>query len=485
MRSIIFLLCLCTISQLQAQTFTLQYGKKGQTLTTEQLSDTKSIVTDKPEVMKIVSDDTANIFVIFKEGDDEKPEVNTEFKGKEATEINMTPVEFAVNGKATFQIKKKGDNKVLLTFNLVKLTQNNPQSNDSKNNNGLIITSTLFSKFWDQLGFENESTQYGLVVKSGNTLYKGKQFVHIFLDQYGNSIYGTMPQGIADRQYVVHVIYQTGINTDLAIFDIKKTKGNFNPALNYLNSEIGKSSATSGKTDSTKNTSNYTWVHKEFLLGTSTTDVEFDLTKTTIANVEKPYDYKNDKISSYAINMTPTYHGSFNVGFVNSSLENPTYQLVENPLNSSEKVVKRTNTGNRGVTTLMATIYTSPIVLIERLFNKDIPWNKTYGRNFLDDHKIYERLYPVIGVGFTDKSLENVFYGLNWEVTRGAGIFFGWHWGKVNTYKTTSGFEFEKTPTTQAEFDLNTNQQWKTSSLCVGVNIDPSLILRLFNGNLK
>ena len=474
MKNIIFLFVFFAVTQLKAQTFTIQYGKSPL-----QLSDGLQVpISEIPEAIKIISSDHSKTFIILKAGESDN-EVETEFTGNTPKDIDISKVSFSEeDGSATFQIKEKGKDNILLTFHLIKAIDGKVDEDHKKEN----FVPTPFSKFWEQLNFNFETTPFGLIVKSGNTIYLGKPYVHIFLDQYGNSIYGTIPQGIADRQYVVHVIYQTGIESDLVVFDIKKTKGSFNPSLNYLNSDIRddkKTSATSTKI------LKYTWVHKEFLLGTSTSDIEFDLRKTTIANGDKPYDYKNDKISTYTINMTPTYHGSFNVGFVNSRLENPTYQLVENPLNSNEKVVKRTNTGNRGITTLMATIYTSPIVLIEKLFGKDIPWNKAYGRNFLDDHKFYERIYPVLGVGFTDKSLENVFFGINWEVTRGAGVFLGWHWGKVNTYKTSSGFEFEKTPTSQAEFELNTNHQWATSSLSVGVNVDPFLILRLFNGKLQ
>jgi hypothetical protein len=479
MKNIILLLTLFLFTQLKSQSnFSLLFGKTA-SLTTQQLINGQKIpITEIPEEIKIVSSDNSKTYILIKVGESIY-EVETEFTGSSPTKVDISKLNFSEEGEATFQIKEKGISSIILTFHLIIATE---VKNEGGSGKSTTLIQTPFSIFWNQLNFDISPTQFGLTVKSGNTIYKGKQYVHIFLDQYGNSINGTIPQGISDRQYVVHVIYLTGIENDLTVFDIKKIKGNFNPSLNYLNSDLrdGKTIATSSKEV------NYTWVHKEFLLGTSTSDIEFDLTKTTITNGNNPYNYKNDKINSFTINMTPTFHGSFNVGFVNSRLENPTYQLVENPLNSSEKVVKRMNIGNRGMTTIMATIYTSPIVLIKKLFDKknDIPWNKTYGRNFLDDHKFYERFYPVIGVGLTDNSLENIFYGLNWELTRGAGIFIGWHWGKINTYKTSSGFEFEKSPTTQAEFDLNSNQKWKTSSLSIGVNVDPFLILRLFKGGL-
>jgi hypothetical protein len=477
MKNIIFFLPLLVFTQIKAQTFTLEYGKSASLTTQPLFRGQEILIAEKPEEFKIVSSEHSKTFVLTKMGDNQN-EVETEFTGNKPTNVDLKSLEFN-DGKATFQIKDKQTNNVLLTFYLTlppEITKDNGSDKFQK------VIQIPLSTFLESLKFDIDPTQYGLIINDGNTRYKGKQYVHIFLDQYGNSIYGTIPQGIADRQYVIHVIYQTGTKNDLTVFDVKKTKGSFNPALNYLNSDI-RSIATSRKDDD--KTTQYGWVHKEFLLGISTSDIEFDVTKTTIANGDKPYEYKQDKISSYAINMTPTYHGSFNFGFVNSRLENPTYQIIDNPLNSSEKVVKRTNTGNRGVTTIMATIYTSPIVLLQKLRNKDIPWNKTYGRNFLDDHKFYERIYPVIGVGLTDNSLENFFYGVNWEITRGAGLFLGWHWGKINTYRAPDGFEFEKTPTTQTEYDLNTNQQWETSTLSVGVNIDPFLILRLFNGRLQ
>src|SRR5699024_9570592 len=112
----------------------------------------------------------------------------------------------------------------------------------------------------------------------------------------------------------------------------------------------------------------YVWVHAEFLLGISTSDIEFELIKTTIVSQDNPYDYKTEKIGTYTINMTPNYHGSFNIGVVNSRLENPSFDLVENPSNATEKIVKQSGTGKRGVITAMATIYTSPVILLEKLF---------------------------------------------------------------------------------------------------------------------
>jgi hypothetical protein len=458
-----------------AQKFELQYGKEG-AITVQELIDKQKIsIVERPLVLRLKVNSPGVAYVLAK--GDEIPDV--EFPGDDKPhDFDTKSLTFDDNNVALFQIRKKADNSLVLSFLFTNLNPNGNETVDTSKKKIIPRKYISLQTYLEGLKFVFEPKPYGLIVKSGNTQYLGEQYVHIFLDQYGNSIYGTLPQGIADRQYVVHVIYLSGITSDQVVFDVKKTKGAFNPALNFLNSDIRETEAKSAKDIK------YAWVHSEFLLGISTSDVEFELTKTTIVSQDNPYDYKNEKIGTYTIKMTPNYHGSFNFGFVNSHLENPSYELVENPANASQQVVKQTGTGNRGVVTIMATIYTSPIVLIEKLFKKDIPWNKTYSRNFLDDHRFYERIYPVIGVGFTDKTLENIFYGANWELFRGAGFFFGWHWGKISTFRTDGNFEFEKTPVTQAEFDLRKNEKWKTK-FSVGFNVDPVIVTRLFSGGLK
>lgn len=440
------------------------------------------VINKKPSEIQIKKDKDDKIYVV-NIGDDT---TNHEFKGDAAFHaIPFTNAEFKEdNLSVAIQIKEKGQEKTalpLITFILEKKSASvTPENSAKEGNDNTNVKAMTLEEYIEILGFNVDNLefkQYGIIVTAGNTPYVGNQYVHIFLDQYGNSIYGTMPQGISDRQYVVHVFYQTGIAKDLQTFDVKKTKGSFNPALNFLNSNIRteKTTATSG-TDAIP----YNWVHKEFLIATSTTDIGFDLTRTTIADAKQPYVYKNEKIASYTINMTPVYHGSFNFGFINSHLKNPTYQLLTNPDNASEKVIKAKEGDNRGIVTVMATIYTSPIVLLRKAIKgKEIPWNKTYGRNFLDDHTFFERIYPAVGVGFTDKTFENIFYGFNWEVVRGAGLFFGWHWGKINTFKTDDNFKFEKTAITQEQFDLRMNRKWNTR-FAIGANVDPIIVTRLF-----
>jgi hypothetical protein len=131
----------------------------------------------------------------------------------------------------------------------------------------------------------------------------------------------------------------------------------------------------------------------------------------------------------------------------------------------------------------MASFYVSPVVLLESLGRRysgrsKIPFYKLTGRNFLDDHKIYERFYPTVGVSLSSRVFENLFFGINWEVARGLAIFGGWHYGRVNTFEMP-GFEQSVTPVTQKEFDFYRNTRWKTSR-AIGVKLDILIIRNLF-----
>lgn len=460
--------------------------KDGTAATETTLSDGQTVVIiKKPDAIELKTGNDGKTYTISFGA--QIPD--TDFKGDGSYHaINFKPVTFdeQTGETAAIQIKEKGNaNPPLLTFKLA-ITPTGEAATKSPADTTRHAVGRTLQQYVDFLGFNLnnlEFKQYGIIVISGNTPYVGKQYIHIFLDQYGNSIYGTIPQGISDRQYVVHVFYQTGINSDLQVFDVKKTKGSFNPALNFLNSDI-RADNTAAKSKKL-NEPPLAWVHKEFLLATSTNDLGFDLTRTSIPDATKPYDYKNEKVASYTINMTPVYHGSFNFGFVSSRLKNPTYTLLPNPANTAENVVKAKEGDNRGIVTVMATIYTSPVVLLQKAFRgKEVPWNKTYGRNFLDDHRFFERIYPAIGVGFTDKTFENIFYGFNWEVVRGAGLFAGWHWGKINTFRTDGNFQFEKTPVTQEDFNLRADRKWDTK-FSIGVNVDPMIVARLFGAAVQ
>lgn len=308
----------------------------------------------------------------------------------------------------------------------------------------------------------NTVTRFGIVDKEGR--------IHIYVDYRGNNLMTTIPAGISNAEYVVHVISPYNSQDPNPVsYTIKQRSGTFNDALNFRNADLANNyQKQAGET--------YTDIRDEqFILSTSTDNISFDL----VAVSEKDNTVTKTPIESYTINMTPTYHGSFDVGFLQTELTNPAYSLVNSP-DGIFQTVKKTSKGDKeGVATIMATFYYSPVIMLESLFgSKKVPPYKLNGRNFLDDHKFYERFYPTVGVGLNDKVFENFFIGVNWEIVRGFAVFYGWNYRKVNTF-SMPGFEEGVTPVTEDQFNYYTNEDWKTKP-AYGIKMDLLVVMGLF-----
>ena len=310
-----------------------------------------------------------------------------------------------------------------------------------------------------------EATSFGYIDPTDK-----QRKIHIFFDYLGNSLLSTIPSGISNAQYIVHIIYPFSLaDPNKVSYSIKQKSGSFSSALLFNNSNIN----TNGifKTQSGEKYDGIT--ERAFVLGTSTDDLTFDIVAAT-----KDNQITKTVLETYTIKMSPVYHGSFDVGLIKTDLSNPTYSLVQDP-NSTNHVVKQTDESPKGVVTVMASFYVSPIVLLESVFGKKkIPFYKLTGRSFLDDHKFYERFYPTIGVGISDKAFENIFYGINWEVARGLSIFGGWHYGKVKTFEMPN-FQPGVTPVTNDQFEFYQNTKWKTST-AIGIKLDIMIVRNLF-----
>ena len=292
--------------------------------------------------------------------------------------------------------------------------------------------------------------------------------IHIFFDYMGNSLKSTIPQGISNAQYTVHVIYPfKSDNPNEISYTVKQKTGTFSSALLFNNTGIRNNL---GSLQAGEKYDGIT--ERKFILGTATDDLSFDI----IAGTKDAAKITKTVLDTYTIKMSPTYHGSFDIGLLKTDLSNPIFSLVQLP-NSTDKVIKLTDDSPKGVVTIMASFYVSPIILLESLVKK-VPYYKLSGRNFLDDHKIYERFYPTIGVGVSDKTFENFFYGINWELARGLSIFGGWHYGKVNTFEKPD-YVAGVTPVTDDEFAFHKNTRWKTST-AIGVKLDILIIKNLF-----
>ena len=327
-----------------------------------------------------------------------------------------------------------------------------------------------------------EATAFGFRITSSRNAaypYLGDQFSHIFLDQFGNCLLGAIPQGISNRQYIVHVFYlANSANLSQITYSVKQTKGTFSSALVFNNAGQIPNFGAQGAGGTTPEIK-FVWAHQEFLLRTATDDIEFEVSRN-ILDTKDLLNINSAMVAKHKIEMSKVFHGSFDVGLINTTLSNPTFELLPSVDDPNKTVIKQSGKGNRGVVTAMATLYTSPIILIEKyLLGKNIPNYKLTGRNFLDDHKIWERIFPAIGVAISDKAFKNLFFGANWEIARGASVFAGVHYGEVNTFNADVNFKFEQTVINEADFKLRSNRGWK-HSFAIGANLDILIITNLF-----
>ena len=318
----------------------------------------------------------------------------------------------------------------------------------------------------------------GLMIPSSNknTRFGGSEYVHVFLDGFGNPILRSIPQGSPEKTYVVHIVTSVDEEAFSTIrYNVNQTAGGIDDVLLFRNSgELGKFNYTSAKS--------YRSYHYEIALTESNKNIVFEVNR----GESNGKSIKNVKLGTHTIPIK-VYNGSFDIGLISSELVSPSYSFIESADDNTMGKVKKTDDGKRGIVTTMATFYASPVILLEKFIFKpkangktvDIPNYKLTGRNFVSDHKIYERIYPTVGLSINETALENIFYGFNFEAVRGASLFVGWHHGKVNTFSDSNpDFNFNDSLISIENFNLNQNQKWKTD-FAIGVNLDILVILNL------
>lgn len=313
--------------------------------------------------------------------------------------------------------------------------------------------------------------------------FMGTKYIHLFFDQNGNSLLHSIPIGIGRANYVVHVIYLVPENNPLNV-DYKVNQSTADIEEGVVIRSDGSLQNTSLQLqalDHDNKTIKLEWRHTETALTASSFDIKFDIVRSGFQINERNLEVNDPVVvASKVIKVKKVYHGSIDVGVLKTNLENPTFTLIASDIDPTQRVVKKTNTGSRVLASAMYTFYLSPIVIFEKIFTPSKVQNyKIEGRSFVDDHKIYERIYPTVGIGLSDRLIDNVFIGGKWEFVRGGSLFMGYHWGKVNVLNVDDNFEFEKTYITQSTFDLKTDTKFR-GGFCFGLNLDIRIITNLF-----
>ena len=122
------------------------------------------------------------------------------------------------------------------------------------------------NKYLEDNYFNLTTTPFGLV--------DGDKIIHLFFDQYGNNLSSTVPQGISNAQYMVHIVYPfKSDNPDEISYSVKQTAGSFSSALLFNNTGI--KSTGNGKQEDGVDYDGIT--ERKFLLGTATDDLTFQI----------------------------------------------------------------------------------------------------------------------------------------------------------------------------------------------------------------
>ncbi|MCK5116470.1 MAG: hypothetical protein KAR44_07695 [Candidatus Aegiribacteria sp.] len=323
-------------------------------------------------------------------------------------------------------------------------------------------------------------TPFGLELPASCTEsdYSGSRFTHLFFDQYGNSLCSVVPQGIPGRQYVVHVVYLHSADSEPMDFLVNQTAGEYLDSYVLRNSGYSDPSSfifTGSNGENKSRGPQYCWTESVTCLNTSTTDIQIEISGIVYQQGLETAE-NSILVASRSIHMTPTYHGSLDIGLVNSTLSDPEYSLVMQT--DSVGLLRISDDGNRGMVTVMATMYSSPVIWIQSLFDKEIPAYKLYGRNFLDDHKWYQRFYPTVGLELGSSAMESFFMGLNFEFARGGNLFGGIHYGKVSRMNLPEGFIEGQTPMSEEEFNLLLEEEWDIG-MAFGLTLDLKILTNL------
>lgn len=309
----------------------------------------------------------------------------------------------------------------------------------------------------------------------------GEDYVHIFLDQNGNSLINSIPVGTSMAKYVVHVIYlvpkgnpmavaYTAVQGDADIEEGVVIRGE-GSLQNGFKLQMGEKSADI----------EVEWAHTETVFTPSAFDIPFDVVRTGFEinngtlSVSRP-----TTVAARKIKIKKMYHGSIDVGILSTNVENPSFSLTASASDPAVMVVKKSDTGSRVLASAMYTFYLSPVILLEKIFAPSTVRNyKLEGRSFADDHRLYERIYPAAGIGLSDRLLDNIFVGFKWEFIKGGSFFLGYNWSKVNTIDVPDDFVFGETAMTQPAYDLKTDTKWR-DGLCFGLNLDVRIIKNIF-----
>ena len=349
---------------------------------------------------------------------------------------------------------------------VIKLKNNKKAATDSTN---VVLTQDDLQQFY-KLHYDT--------LRKTDVGYKGiKDFytIHIFFDQYGNSLFGSMPTGVQRKyHYMMHIIYPSAQNK-LYRYVANVTGGTLTDAIvNWgSNADISAIRDTARKVLQARDVIGKVNTDiSEYLFNFFPTSDDLVFTLNFIPVSTKAVPPVPILLKTYTIKKTPFYFGSFDVGVLYTWISNPTYSQMASPTVSGAQALKVTDNKPYVSAALMYTVYFSIVNAID-------PKGKYsyWGRSFLDDEGCFLRkIYPALGVGLSGQVFTNWFVGLNCQPMQGFGIFAGRNIRKVNTFDAPTNVDLNNITADQFNYYQNTKTK---SDWSIGILLDTSVLTKL------
>lgn len=393
---------------------------------------------------KPITDETINNELFENDCKSNSKPVTLKFKGKDSKIIDV-PIKYDYDcekGSLTFF---QGDTELKKLFFYNKAFSETPPIKDDV----VEVDENDESQVTDQSRLRNEVSniikrEKFTVLKGQNNLVLDKSgTIIVFIDGDGMSIYNDYPKSGRENydRYKFYVL-------TLEKGDYKvNCEGVFVPIkLSDEVEEVGENAAATGEDESEKKV----YVYKSDVFGPYTDSFDMTLKKGKKLIIKK------------SIKLLPVKRISVGTSVISTWLKNPENIETFTKPNGDLTLIADDPT-NRGFLGLFLTFHLSPR-------NLDVE-----PRNNL------ERLGISVGTNLSDKSFNNFFVGLNYEVRNGLYINGGIHFGRVNNVVGYDNFDFGHDV---FEGTLEVRKKWKVGGPYISINIDTDVFGKVFKNLL-
>lgn len=301
-------------------------------------------------------------------------------------------------------------------------------------------------------------TLYNSYCAQTDTYIREDDKAHYYFDEKG-LLLSLAPVNVdADDYIVVHMIVPE--DSDMTIEVI----GNYDPS--DLNGRPYEAINVTALAHSVKEGIKYKQIVRTFGPFTKTARIKFFKGSTEITN-------------HLDVKINDLYHYAIGASFVSTELERPEFDVFQIP-GTTDNTINTINTGKRTMATFNVIFYWKASIdyLRGKLVKKT---HITQGRDILKEATLWERINPTFGVSINSEWRENLFFGGNFEFTRGGSISAGWHYGKIQKLADRN-FKLGTDVYTGTKDEIKLTDTWETGFF-IGITLDTRIFNKVLSRN--